>query len=59
MESDSVHLFLEPTIMVNSTITYTPSMYDQPPKSPLSGGLGKLFEGQSYWQMSTYFYNSL
>ena len=25
--------------MVNSAITYTSSMYDQPPKSPLSGGL--------------------
>ena len=24
--------------MVNSTITYTPSMYNKPPKSPLSGG---------------------
>ena len=36
-------------IMVDFRINEPLSMYSQPPKSPLSGGLGELRESRSYW----------
>ena len=40
---------VEQAIIVDFRITDTLSMYNQPPKSPLSGGLRKLRSGRSYW----------
>ena len=41
--------------IVDLRINETLPMYNQPPKSPLSGGLLRLRGGRSYWYMSPYF----
>ncbi len=47
MNSEQTLVFCE--TMVDFRITDTLSRQNQPPKSPLSGGLRKLRAGQSYW----------